>query len=343
MDRLQSMEAFVKVVEQGSFAGAANVLGLSRAMVSKHVAALEDRLGVRLLQRTTRRLNLTEVGRAYFDRSREILSQLAEAEETASALQSTPRGTLRINCSTGFGVRHLAPALAAFQTQYPELQVDLNLSDRLVDIVEDGFDLVIRIGNLQDSSLIARRLAPSRMVLCASPAYLAAHGTPAHPDELPGHNFLSYAYASTRDDLTLTHADGRKVTTRLSGNLIANNGDALLAASLAGQGIVVLPTFFVGSEIAEGALKVLLPEWRPPQLTVHAVYPVNRHLAAKVRLFVDFLADRFRGEPPWDACWQSNEDCLARPSAPRPAAPRSPPDPAAAPDSGASLRDRARG
>ncbi len=335
MDRLQSMEAFVKVVEQGSFARAAGVLGMSRAMVSKHVAALENHLGVRLLHRTTRRLNLTEVGRAYFDRSREILAQLAEAEETASALQSAPRGTLRVNCSTGFGVRYLAPALAAFQTQYPELQVDLNLSDRLVDIVEDGFDLVIRIGNLQDSSLIARRLAPSRLVLCASPAYLAARGTPAHPDELPAHNFLSYAYASTRDDVTLIAADGRRVTTHLSGNLMANNGDALLAAALAGQGIIVLPTFFVGTEIADGALKVLMPDWQLPQLTIHAVYPVNRHLAAKVRLFVDFLAERFRGEPPWDACWQANADCTATPSAPRPAEPRSLPAPAAVPDSGA--------
>ena len=302
MDRLQSMEAFVKVVEQGSFAGAAEALNLSRAMVSKHVAALEDRLGVRLLQRTTRRLSLTEVGRAYFDRSRDIIHQLAEAEEAASALQSMPRGTLRINCSTGFGVRHLAPALAAFQAQYPELEVDFTLSDRLVDIVEDGFDLAIRIGQLQDSSLIARRLAPSRLALCAAPAYLAARGAPDHPSQLAGHNFLRYAYASTQE-VPLTGPGGEIVEVAFSGNLVSNNGDALLAAALTGQGIVLLPTFYVGAHLAEGALRTLLPGWKLPQLTIHAVYPVNRHLAAKVRLFVDFLVDRFRGDPPWDACW----------------------------------------
>ncbi|BBK44615.1 LysR family transcriptional regulator [Allostella vacuolata] len=302
MDRLQSMEAFVKVVEQGSFAGAAEALNLSRAMVSKHVAALEDRLGVRLLQRTTRRLSLTEVGRAYFDRSRDIIHQLAEAEEAASALQSMPRGTLRINCSTGFGVRHLAPALAAFQAQYPELEVDFTLSDRLVDIVEDGFDLVIRIGQLQDSSLIARRLAPSRLALCAAPAYLAARGEPDHPSRLAGHNFLRYAYASTQE-VPLTGPGGEVVEVTFSGNLVSNNGDALLAAALTGQGIVLLPTFYVGAHLAEGALRTVLPGWKLPQLTIHAVYPVNRHLAAKVRLFVDFLVDRFRGDPPWDACW----------------------------------------
>ncbi|BBK29568.1 LysR family transcriptional regulator [Stella humosa] len=302
MDRLQSMEAFVKVVEQGSFAGAADALGLSRAMVSKHVAALEDRLGVRLLQRTTRRLNLTEVGRAYFDRSRDIIHQLSEAEEAASALQSMPRGTLRLNCSTGFGVRHLAPALAAFQTQYPDLQADVTLSDRLVDIVEDGYDLVIRIGRLQDSSLIARRLAPTRLLLCAAPAYMAARGEPAHPDELPSHNFLRYTYATT-SEVPLTGPGGETAAFGFAGNLACNNGDALLAAALAGQGIVMLPTFYVGNHLAEGALKVVLPQWTLPQLTIYAVYPVSRHLAAKVRLFVDFLADRFRGEPPWDACW----------------------------------------
>lgn len=302
MDRLQSMEAFVKVVERGSFAGAADALGLSRAMVSKHVAALEDRLGVRLLHRTTRRLNLTEVGRAYFDRAREIIHQLAEAEEAASALQSTPRGTLRLNCSTGFGVRHLAPALAAFQAQYPDLQVDLTLSDRLVDLVEDGFDLVIRIGRLQDSSLIARRLAPSRMLICAAPAYLAARGEPTHPDELAGHNFLRYAYMSV-SELPLTGPGGETASFGFAGNLVCNNGDALLAAALTGQGMVVLPTFYVGPHLAEGALRKVLPQWTLPELTIYAVYPVNRHLAAKVRLFVDFLADRFRGDPPWDACW----------------------------------------
>lgn len=306
MDRLQSMEAFVKVVERGSFAGAADALGLSRAMVSKHVAALEDRLGVRLLHRTTRRLNLTEVGRAYFDRSREIIHQLAEAEEAASALQSTPRGTLRLNCSTGFGVRHLAPALAAFQAQYPDLHVDLTLSDRLVDLVEDGFDLVIRIGRLQDSSLIARRLAPSRMLLCAAPAYLAARGEPEHPDDLASHNFLRYAYMSV-PEIPMTGPNGESASLGFAGNLVCNNGDALLAAALTGQGIVVLPTFYVGQHLAEGALRVVLPHWALPELTIYAVYPVNRHLAAKVRLFVDFLADRFRGAPPWDACWQPGE------------------------------------
>ncbi|MGE0714870.1 MAG: LysR family transcriptional regulator [Alphaproteobacteria bacterium] len=303
MDRLQSMEAFVKVVEAGSFAAAADGLGLSRAMVSKHVGALEDRLGARLLQRTTRRLNLTEAGRAYFERAREVLAQIAEAEDLTAALQTAPRGTLRLNCSTGFGVRHLSPALAIFQAQYPDLRVDLTLSDRIVDLVEDGFDLVIRIGILQDSALIARRLAPARLVLCAAPAYIAARGEPAHPDDLRRHNWLSYAYSSVGDDVHLTGPDGTKMVVPATGNFVSNNGDALRAAAIAGQGIVLLPTFAIGADLAEGSLRVVLPDWKMPELTIHAVYPVNRHLAAKVRLFVDFLAERFRGDPPWDACW----------------------------------------
>jgi len=301
MDRLQGMEAFVRVVELGSFAGAADALGLSRAMVSKHVGALEARLGVRLLQRTTRRLSLTEIGRSYFERARDVLQQIAEAEDAAAALQSAPRGTLRLNAPVSFGVQHLAPALAAFQTQYPDLHVDLTLSDRFVDIVEEGVDLAIRIGRLQDSALIARRLAPCRIVIAAAPAYLAAHGTPAHPHDLAGHNCLGYAYATREGEWFFHGGDGRPVTVKVRGNLVTNNGDALLAAGLAGQGIIRVPTFMVGDTPIDGALRIVLPDWRAYDLTIHAVYPVNRHLAAKVRVFVDFLADRFRGEPPWDA------------------------------------------
>ena len=304
MDRLQSMEAFVRVAELGSFAGAAKAMDLSRAMISKHVAALEDRLGARLLHRTTRRLSLTEIGRAYFERARDVIGQVAEADEAANALQTAPRGTLRINVPTGFGIRHLSPALATFQAQYPDLSVDLTLTDRLVDIVDEGFDLAIRIGILQDSTLIARRLAPARLVICAAPAYIAARGMPQHPDDLSTHNCLGYTYASVKDDWPFNGPKGEKRVVRVHGNLIANNGDALRAAAIAGQGIAMLPTFMVGQDLAEGALRVVSPDWSPPTLTVHAVYPVNRHLAAKVRLFVDFLADRFRGEPPWDACWR---------------------------------------
>ena len=256
-------------------------------MVSKSVTRLEQRLGVRLLNRTTRRISLTEAGTELYRKSAMAIAQL-----DIGRYQTEPRGTLRLSAPTSFTLLHLRQRLARFLERYPHVTLELALEDRVVDIVEDGYDAALRIGVLSDSSLIARRLAPSRMLLCAAPAYLAARGEPEHPDDLAGHNFLRYAYMSV-PEIPMTGPNGESASLGFAGNLVCNNGDALLAAALTGQGIVVLPTFYVGQHLAEGALRVVLPHWALPELTIYAVYPVNRHLAAKVRLFVDFLAERY--------------------------------------------------
>lgn len=300
MDRLTAMEVFVRVVERGSFIAAAEELRLSRAMVSKHVQDLEERLGVRLLNRTTRRIALTEAGRAYFERCAQILADVEEAEDAAGALQSEPRGTLRLNAPMSFGIIHLAPAIADFSAAHPGVAVDVALNDRVVDLIEEGYDLAVRIGRLADSSLIARRLAPCRLVACASPDYLRAHGEPGHPEDLTRHNCLGYSYWVSRDEWRFEGPDG-PISVCISGNLRANNGDALRVAALHGQGIVLQPTFLVGDDLVSGRLVPLLRQFQLPELGIFAVYPPGRHLAAKVRSFVTFLAARYGEHPAWDA------------------------------------------
>ncbi|WP_207476900.1 LysR family transcriptional regulator [Arenibaculum pallidiluteum] len=298
MDRLTAIEAFVRVAERGGFTQAAKTLRISRAMVSKHVQDLEDLLGARLLQRTTRRVGLTEAGQVYFERCQRILADLAEADAAVGELQGQPRGTLRLNAPMSFGVLHLAPAIADFTAVHPQVKVDMTLSDGLVDLVEDGYDLAIRIGALADSSLMARRLAPSRVVLCATPAYVDVHGEPREPDELAAHNCLTFA--GMRDEWGFDGPAGH-VSVRVSGALRANSGEALAAAALRGQGIVRLPTFIVGEDLKAGRLVPLMPGYQPPGTTISALYPHARHLAAKVRSFVDFLVARFGETPEWDA------------------------------------------
>ena len=302
MDRFASLRAFVAVVNAGSFARAAERLGLSRAMVSKHVQLLEDRLGARLLQRTTRRLSLTEAGRGFHGRAERLLADLDEAEAAVASESTAPRGTLRISAPVSFGAGWVAPALARFLAAHEGLAADLVLNDRVVDLVEEGFDLAIRIGRLPDSSLIARRLAPCRVTLVAAPAYLAARERPRAPADLAGHNCLGYAYQSTGDTWRFVPSGGgAAVAVRVRGSLDANNGEALAAAAREGIGIALLPTFLVGEDIRRGRLTCLLDGWEPETLGVHAIYPQSRHLSAKVRGFVDFLAARFGPAPPWDA------------------------------------------
>jgi DNA-binding transcriptional LysR family regulator len=302
MDRFASLRAFVAVVNAGSFARAAERLGLSRAMVSKHVQQLEDRLGARLLQRTTRRLSLTEAGKAFHGRAERLIADLEEAEAAVASEGAAPRGTLRISAPVSFGARWVAPALAGFLAGHDGLAGDLVLNDRIVDLVEEGFDLAIRIARLPDSSLIARKLAPCRVALVAAPAYLKRAGAPRAPDDLARHNCLGYAYAASGDTGRFVRAGGgAPQTVRVRGTLNANNGDALAAASREGLGIAVLPTFLVGEDLRLGRLTCVLDGWEPEALDVNAVYPQNRHLSAKVRAFVDFLAARFGPAPPWDA------------------------------------------
>jgi DNA-binding transcriptional LysR family regulator len=297
MDRLTTLDLFVRIVDAGSFAAGAEQLGLSRALASRAVLDLETRLGTRLLNRTTRRLSLTEAGAAFYRRAQRITADVAEAEEEAAALHARPRGLLRVNAPMSFGVLHVAPVLAAYLERYPEVSVDLTLNDRVVDLVEDGYDLAIRIGRLADSSLIARRLAPCRILLCAAPSYLAAHGTPAHPTDLTRHRCIAYAYGGDRGDWVLTGPEG-EVRVRVSARLQINNGDAIQAAIREGYGIARQPDFIAAADLAAGRMVQVLPEWRLPEIGIHAVYPPARTLSAKVRSFVDFLAERF-ARPSW--------------------------------------------
>jgi len=299
MDRLSGLAVFAQVVEARSFTGAARQLGLSKSAVSKQVAGLEDRLGARLLNRTTRRLSLTEVGAAFYERCTRIIAEAEEAELAVGRLQSEPRGRLRLNAPVSFGHLHVAPAIADFTARYPEVTVDMTLNDRYVDVVDEGYDLVIRIADLPDSSLIARRLAPIRIVACASAGYLARAGTPRRPRDLADHNCLIYNYQRIPEEWTFTGPEGA-VAVRVAGSLRANNGDAMRVAALHGLGIAQLPSFVAGEDLREGRLQQVLPDYAGPESSVFALFPHSRHLSAKVRAFVDFLVERIGAGPAWD-------------------------------------------
>lgn len=302
------MAVFAEVVAAGGFSAAANRLNLSKSAVSRRVADLEERLGVRLLNRTTRRIGLTEVGRAYHERCLRILSDVEETERAVTNLQLLPRGTLKITAPVTFGIRHLAAAVAAFLDLHPDIEIDLDLNDRYVELVEEGYDLAIRIGRLRDSALVARRLCTSRRAVVASTAYLARHGTPKVPDDLAAHACLHYTLAPIADQWLFRTAPGSSElkSIRTKARLRTNNGDLLREAAIAGNGIAVLPTFITGDAVREGKLEMLLTDYEGPPGAVQAVYTANRHLSAKVRAFVDFLAGRFGGTPYWDeesAAW----------------------------------------
>lgn len=299
MDKLDAMQAFVKVVTLGSYAGAGRDLGLTRSAVSKAVMELEQILGARLLDRTTRRVGPTEAGLAYYERCMDILARVEETEMQVSRLHDEPKGVLKINAPMSFGALYLGSAIAAFMTAYPDLRIELSLNDRFVDPIEEGVDVTIRIASLADSSFIARKLAPARRVLVAAPAYFAARGRPQHPDDLARHRCLNYGHTTTLQRWQLTAA-GETVSVPINAVLCSNNGNILHAAALAGHGIALLPTFLVGPDIRAGRLETALDDHPPLELGIYALYPPNRYLAAKTRLLIDFLVERF-GEPPeWD-------------------------------------------
>lgn len=295
MDLLSGMTVFARVVEEDSFARAAAALGLSRSAASKQVAWLEDRLGARLLNRTTRKISLTEVGRAYYERCLRILEEVENASQAVARLHDAPRGTLRVNAPMSFGQRHVGPAVADFLARWPELAIDLTLTDRRVDVVDEGFDVVIRILPMADSSLIARRIATTHRVACASPAYLARRGVPKTPEDLAGHACLEYSNLPTAGEWPFRR-DGAVQRVKVSGPLRADNGDILRCAALAGLGVILSPVFIVADELADGRLVPVLEDHADEGVPVWAVYPHNRHLSTKVRMFVDFLAERFAGE-----------------------------------------------
>jgi len=304
MNTLHGIHAFSSVVEHGSFTAAAKSLGQTKSAVSKQVAALEEHLGVRLLNRTTRHMNPTEIGQAFHERCRRIISELEEAERAVADLHAEPRGTLRVNAPMSFGVRHLAATVADFMHRHPELEVHLDLNDRLVDVVEEGYDVVIRITRLPDSSLIARKLAPFTRSICASPAYWEKYGRPKRPEDLQHHQCLLYTYLLSGNDWTFSSPEG-ETKVRVSGNFRANNGDALLSAARSGLGVLNTPNFIAFNDIRNGDLEPVLTSFADVVANIYAIYPHNRHLSAKVRLFVDFLVERFGPIPQWDIAQSS--------------------------------------
>jgi DNA-binding transcriptional LysR family regulator len=301
MDRFQALRVFSQVVETGSFSAAASRLGLSATAASRHVAELEAHLQTRLLNRTTRRVSLTESGRAFYERAVQLLADLGEAEQEAQRAAVVPRGTIKLTTSVNFGVRHVAPAIAAFLAAHAGVRFDVSLSDRIVDLVEEGFDLGVRIGAPGSDNLVARKLGDTRLVPCASPAYLQAHGAPQIPEDLASHNCFTYEYVAPRNLWRFRDAAGAERAVRVSGNLHSNNGDLLAEVAAQGAGIVFEPAFIVGPELRAGRLVPLLQEFVAPPMPIYAVYPSRKHLSAKVRLFVDFLVARFSQGPDWSA------------------------------------------
>jgi len=299
MDRLASMRAFVKVVEAGSFVRGADKLGISTTSASRLVAELEEHLGTRLLQRTTRKLHLTDAGQRYFERASQLLSDIEEAEEEVGSATTTPRGRLRISVGQTFGVRQLSSVFPRFQEKYPEVELEVFATDRRVDLIEEGFDLAVRMSLEIPATYVARRLCAIRVVVCGSPGYLATRGTPKIPQDLASHNCLTVPSGGFENRWLFEGADGA-ITVQVRGDYRSDSGDLLRAAALAGQGLVYLPTFIVGEELARGELVPLLREWKTPALEARVVYPTRRFVSAKVRAFTEFLQEEFAGDPPWD-------------------------------------------
>ena len=300
MDKFAHMQIFVGIVEAGSISGAADRLDLPKSAVSRRLAELEARLGVSLIQRTTRRLNLTDSGRAYYARCVAILADLDEAEAAVSQAHSALKGRLKVALPLSFGLLHLAPLIQAFMTEHPDVRFELDFNDRQIDLMQEGFDLAVRIAAMEDSSLIARRLAPIRHVLCASPGYLKKHGTPRTASDLMNH--VCIAYSNEHDPgLWSFHApDGSAGSVRVPVRLASSSGEFNMRAAMADEGLVLLPSFYVCDALRSKQLVRVLADHAWPQLTAYAVYPPTRHLSSRVRALIDFLVERLAGEPVWD-------------------------------------------
>ena len=300
MDRFTDIRIFVHVVEFGTLSAAAHHLEIAKSAVSRRLAALEGRLGVQLFRRTTRRLSLTESGSGYYERCVRILADMEEAEAAVSQAHGALRGKLRVALPLSFGLRHLAPAINAFMEQHPQVEFDLDFNDRQVDLVQDGFDVAVRIARLADSSLVARPIAVIRHMVCGSPGYLARHGTPAHPADLEKHVCLAYSNLPNPGTWSWQDSTGKENSVRIPVGLRANNGDFLCAAAIAGKGLILHPTFYLHEAVAGGLLQPILTGYVWPRPSAYALYPPTRHLSTRVRAFVDFLVNRFSGTPPWD-------------------------------------------
>lgn len=299
MADLNEMAVFVKVAEELSITGAARAMGLPKSTVSRRLARLEERLGVRLIHRTTRNLNLTEVGVAFYERCARLIAEAEEAELTVSELQQFPCGHLRITAPSTFAVAFLRPIVTEFMVQFSDVTVELMLSSRVVNVIEEGFDLAIRVGRLEDSTLVARKLGPIVVNLYASPHYLTAHGSPTTPDELAQHECLILGGGSPHDEWRLEGPENEQVSVSVQGRLVVNDMMFLRDATAAGMGIALLPSFLCSEQIQAGTLQQILPGWRPPENAIYAVYPSRRYLSAKVRVFLEFLIEQLSPTAPW--------------------------------------------
>lgn len=306
MDRFENMSTFIRVVEAGSISGAADRLGVAKSAVSRRLKELEGHLGVELFHRTTRRMNLTDTGRAFYHQSVRILDDVIEAELATSQAHGTLSGSLKIALPSTFGIMHMGPAINEFLREHPQIEFDLDFNDREVDLMQEGFDLAIRIAKLPDSSLIARRLAPIQTVICASPSYIEQMGAPQMPDELVAHRCLVYSLLSDYEYWSLTDRDGKEIKTKIQPYLKASTGEFLKDAAVEGMGIIMVPSFIAYKEIESGALVQILNDYIPPKIEAYAIYPQTRHLSQRVRAFVDFLVNRFSGTPYWDLCLDDN-------------------------------------
>ena len=300
MDRFADLAAFTAVVESGTFSAAGERLGVAKSVVSRRVGRLEARLGSRLMNRTTRRLTLTDAGRNLYPRAVQILADLEDAEQSVTTETADLRGLLRLAAPLSFGLLHLSDAIADFLCRHPAIELNLDLNDRAVNLVEEGFDMAVRIGDLKDSTLVARRLGSVRKVTCASPAYLQRYGEPAHPDELRRHVGLQYSNVTYRQQWCYRSPQGETIFAQPQIRIRCNNGDALAAAARAGLGITTGPTFLLGRYIKDGSLRPLLTAYHHPLTGIHALYPPGRLIPRRIQLFSDFLAERFGDRPYWD-------------------------------------------
>ncbi len=292
MDKFKEMQAFVAVAESGSFVNAADALETSKAAVSRYVAQLEERLGVRLMNRTTRRQSLTDEGHAFLVHCRETLALIDDAEQEIQNKRSSPTGLIRINAPLTFGILHLAPLWGKFMALYPQVELEVTLSDRIVDLVDEGYDIAVRIASLPSSTLISRKLTSTSLVVCASPKYLKGKAKLAHPSDLKNHSVISYSYLATGDEWVFDGPDGQ-VRVKTKPRIHTNNGDTCRSAALAHQGIVLQPTFLVGPDIHKGDLVALLPDFKTIELGIYAVYPSRKLVAPRIRALVDFLVKEF--------------------------------------------------
>jgi DNA-binding transcriptional LysR family regulator len=299
MGQLEDMNIFVRIVESGGISRAADQLGLAKSAVSRRLVDLETRLGVRLLNRTTRKSSLTEIGRSYYERAIKVVDDVAELNALTTDANTTLQGAISLAAPLSFGLSHLSPAIDAFVNQHPELTINIDFSDRQVDLIEEGLDLGFRIADLKDSNLIARKISPIKIMLCASPEYLKKYGTPKTPDDLKNHRLLLYNITGI-NTWKLTDKKGKQYTVSVNAKIIANNGDFLNNMAIAGHGIISSPTFISWKAITAGKLIPVLTDYKPPQPNAYAVYPQTRYLSQRTRILIDFLVERFGDKPYWD-------------------------------------------